>query len=817
MYGAALGLRVHAVSSKLKSRRTYALAAWALAFCLAILLVMGAFASWAAHARGLAVLSLVPAAGLLIMLPWVLGLWRRLKFDSEVQRIMLATGPGACRFVDFRDDNEQLSPDFSAAFGLPDGEGFEAFLAALDGDHEARLSAGLDRLRAGGEDLVMTVADRDGLRHFEVTARAVPDQLAPFGMVVWLRDVSDAVAARAARQDAQDRLNDTLDAIPLPIWRRDADDALIYCNKTYAEIVETDAATATAGRGIELVAEADHKLIHDLTERARKTGKTRGAAHHVIVDGARRLLHIAEAPLGDGGTVGAAWDVTEMEEMRRQLGQHIAAHAEVIGSLSTAIAIFGPDKQLEFANDAYTKLFGFDPDWLRGKPLYREMIEFLRASRRLPEVPDFAVYRAKREAMFTELIEPFEEVQFLPSGISLHLKVLPHPFGGLMFAFEDVTDTLALESSLNTLLAVQSATLDNLYEGVAVFGSDGRLKLRNPGYARIWKLNTDQLDGEPHLSDVLDLTRDLYDFGDDWDAYKARIIAHTTERSPSFNRLDRTDDTVLEWASVPLPDGATLMTYLDVTDSNNVELALRERNEALQQADRLKSEFISNVSYELRTPLNTIIGFSELLSTGFFGSLETRQAEYVQGIFDSSQHLLQLINDILDLATIEAGHVQLDVGAFNIDDMLAGVLTLTQQRLRTENVTLDFVCPASLGDMVGDERRIKQVVFHLLSNAIKFSPNGGTVTFNATEGDGILVIAVTDTGGGIPDEDLARVFEKFWRRGNIPLHGTGTGLGLPLVKSFVELHGGHIDVGSDDAGTQITCYLPMDVTSPPTP
>ena len=225
-----------------------------------------------------------------------------------------------------------------------------------------------------------------------------------------------------------------------------------------------------------------------------------------------------------------------------------------------------------------------------------------------------------------------------------------------------------------------------------MFGSDGRLKLRNPGYARIWKLNTDQLDGESHISDVLDLTRDLYDYGDDWDAYKARIIALTTERSPSFNRLDRTDDTVLEWASVPLPDGATLMTYLDVTDSNNVELALRERNEALQEADRLKSEFISNVSYELRTPLNTIIGFSELLSAGFLGSLETRQAEYVQGIFDSSQHLLQLINDILDLATIEAGHMQLDVGAFNIDDMLAGILTLTQQRLRTENVTLDFIC-----------------------------------------------------------------------------------------------------------------------------
>ena len=819
------------MSSKLKSSRTNALGAWALAFGLAILLVVGAFISWTAHARGLALVSLLPAAGLLVLLPWGFRSWRRLKFDSDVQQAMLAASPGGFRFVDFRDGGERLSPGFCPAFGLKDGDGadgakgFESFMAALDRDHETHLSAALDSLRAGGEDFVMTVAALNGGRHFEVDARAVPDRDAAIGMNLWIRDVSDRVAASAAERDARDRLVETLDAVPLPIWRRDADHALTYCNRAYAEIVETDAATATAGRGIELVAETDHKLAYDLADRARQTGDVQHADHHVVVAGARRLLHIAEVPLGDGagdsqgesrgnsrvGTIGTAWDVTAMEDARRDLNEHIAAHAEVIGSLSIAIVIFGPDKQLEFANEAYAKLFDLDPEWLRGKPLYWEVLEYLRTKRRLPEVPDFAVFRAKREAMFTDLIEPYEEVMFLPSGITVHLKIIQHPFGGLMFAFEDVTDTLALESTLNTLIAVQRATLDNLYEGVAVFGSDGRLKLHNPGFARIWKLNAEQLDGEPHISDVLDMTRDLYDYGDDWAIHKARIIAHTTERSPSFNRLDRTDDTVLEWASFPLPDGATLMTYLDVTDSNDVELALRQRNEALREADRLKSEFISNVSYELRTPLNTIIGFSELLSAGFFGSLETRQAEYVQGIFDSSQHLLQLINDILDLATIEAGYMQLDVGAFNIDDMLASILTLTNERMRTENVTLDFDCPATLGEMVGDERRIKQLVFHLLSNAIKFSPDGGTVILNVTHDTSILAISVSDMGSGIADEDLARLFEKFWRRDNIPLHATGSGLGLPLVKSFVELHGGHIDVESGDAGTKITCYLPMDV------
>jgi len=220
--------------------------------------------------------------------------------------------------------------------------------------------------------------------------------------------------------------------------------------------------------------------------------------------------------------------------------------------------------------------------------------------------------------------------------------------------------------------------------------------------------------------------------------FKGRIIAHTTERTPTFNRLERSDGSVLEWASVPLPDGATLMTYLDVTDSNNIERALRERGDALEEADRLKSEFIANVSYELRTPLNTIIGFSELLSTGFFGELEPRQAEYVRGIFDSSQHLLQLVNDILDLAT------------------------------------------------------------------------GGTVTLGATRDADSVSITVIDTGIGITIEDQSHIFDKFWRRDSAPLQQTGTGLGLPLVKSFVDLHGGRLDVESNpETGTRITCVLPV--------
>ena len=791
---------------------------WAIALAATVVLVAGAFAARATPGWGYSALTAAAAVCLLVALAWQFVAWRRATAEAAEREsrfaglaALLDAAPDAHWAWDFRDGRERSSTAATRLGLEAAGGGFESFVRGLADDDRMRLEVSLAALRAGGEAFTMTIADRGGGRVFEANARPFGNGGAPAGTVVWLRDVSAATATLAAVRAARQHLDEVLDAVPLPVWRRDENLSLAYCNRTYAEIVESDVAIAVAGSGIELVADADRKLARALADQARQAGAARAAAHHVVVDGARRLLNITEVPLGVGeGTVGIAWDVTDIEDSRRDLDHHIAAHAAVIEKLSTAIVIIGPDKQLEFFNSAYAKLFDLDSDWLLTKPLLGEMLELLRTKRQLPEVPDFPEFKRRWDAMITDLIEPHEEIQFRPDGTSVRMVVTPHPFGGLLFTFEDVTDRLALESSLNTLIAVQRATLDNLYEGVAVFGSDGRLKLHNPGFARIWRLSPEQLGGEPHIAEIVERSKTLYNYGEDWPAYKKRVIAHTTERAPVFNRFERSDGSVLEWASVPLPDGATLMTYLDVTDSNNVERALRERNEALEGADRLKSEFIANVSYELRTPLNTIIGFSELLSTGFLGELDTRHAEYVQGIFESSQNLLQLVNDILDLATIEAGRMLLEIGTFDLDGMLASMLTLTHQRLRTENVTLDFVCPADLGTIVGDERRIKQVVFHLLSNAIKFTPTGGKVTLEAKRSGDAVAISVIDTGVGIAAEDQSRIFDKFWRRNNAPLHHSGTGLGLPLVKSFVELHGGRVDVESvANSGTRITCHLPV--------
>jgi signal transduction histidine kinase len=385
--------------------------------------------------------------------------------------------------------------------------------------------------------------------------------------------------------------------------------------------------------------------------------------------------------------------------------------------------------------------------------------------------------------------------------------VTPHPFGGLIFAYEDVTDRLALEADFKTALEVQRETLDNLYEAIVVFGSDGRLKLWNPAYAQVWQLAPEALAGEPHVADIIEQTRSFYDAGGDWADLKRRIIARLTAHGAATTRLERQDGSVLQAVTVPLPDGNILLSYLDVTDSSRVEEALRERNEALETAARLKSEFIANVSYELRTPLNAIIGFAEILTNQYFGELNPRQLDYSRGVLDSSNRLLSLINDILDLATIEAGYMQLETHEVDIHALMSSVLTFTRERARNQGLRLQFDCPTTIGAIHADERRLKQALFNLVSNALKFTPSGGTVTLAAyREGDRVALV-VADTGVGVPREDQARIFEKF-ERGNPQARQSGPGLGLSLVKSFIELHGGTVDLESHPgSGTTITCWL----------
>lgn len=699
------------------------------------------------------------------------------------------------------------------------------------------LETAVGELHGQGRGFELELPLREGMRRLLVVGgRAADMKGSPLADVLWMRDVTEGAAAvenlSHERRDLgaeRDRLRAVLDALPMPVWMRDGDLALVYSNQAYAHAVDAETPEAVAEAGTELVPGAAVREARALAARARASGLLRSESFHLVMEGARRLVELIEVPFpaeGEEGlmTVGIAIDRTRQEELQIQVERHVAAHAEVLENLGSAIAIFSADTRLSFFNTAFSVLWQLDADWLGTEPTYANLLDILRENRRLPEVADYRAYKDEELRRFTSLLDAQEDLLHLPDERTLRRLVSAHPFGGLLFTYEDVTDALALERSHKTSLAVHRETLDNLHEGVAVFSSDGRLRLSNPAYGRIWNLSPEDLNTDPHISELVERHHDYFVSAPDWPAVRDWMLALSSEREARHGRIERSDGAILDYASVPLPDGAVLTTWLDVSDSAQVERALRERNEALAAADRLKSEFIANVSAEVRTPLTTILGFSEILSLGYFGPLNPRQIEYAKGITEAGNYLLQVLSDILDLATIEAGQMTLSLNAVDVHAMLTAVLQLTRERLREKQLVLNFDCPLDIGWMVADERRIRQVLFSLLSNAVKFTPPHGQITLAAMRARGEvgeeILFTVADTGRGIAPDEQQFIFGSFVR--GAPGQGApkgitpaGAGLGLSLVKNFVELHGGRIELASVPMeGTTFIIHLPAGHADP---
>lgn len=657
-------------------------------------------------------------------------------------------------------------------------------------------------------------------RHFRVTASRAGDLA-----LLWFTDISGERQQAANLEHELQRLagenhefRQIVEALPFPLWRRDADLALRWVNGAYVQAVEGQSAGEVLDQGTELVGNLVQGGARQDAARALAAGAPTQSKHYVVINGQRRAVTVVQVPQPapdggesgpDAGVVGFAYDSTELDDLRSEIARYAESHAETLNKLSTAVAIFGADKSLEFYNSAFVRLWQLPEEFLSTHPHHGELLEAMRERRRLPEQADFPAWKKAHLAYYTELLEPIEEMWHLPDEATLRVVTQPHPLGGLLILYEDVTDRLALERSYNTLIAVQRATLNNLHEGVAVFGGDGRLRLYNPAFSEIWRLDDQVLADSPHLSRIVDACAPLFAPSDEYELFNEALSHDDGERVARRGQLRRTDGCELIYNAVPLPDGATLFTFLDVTDSVRIERALRERNEALEAADRLKTEFVAHISYELRTPLNSVIGFAELLDKEYYGPLNGQQHDYVANILESSALLLVLINDILDLAVVEAGGMKLEISAFDIGRMLANVATMAREDLRKRQHDLRLEVPEDAGQMLGDERRIRQVMYNLLSNAMKFTPARGQIVMGVEpEGEEQVRLFVRDNGMGIPPDEQPHAFDRF-HTGRDVARGQGAGLGLSLVKSFVELHGGHVTLASTpDKGTLVTCILP---------
>ncbi len=721
---------------------------------------------------------------------------------------------------------QAISAGFCSLVGVDSIDTLPDLQAGLSPGDAAALEGLYDRLQQYGEHFEIGVHTASGKRALKVFGkRGIIQGSGQLFSVIWAMDITDfaqaavrGVEAIAAVERRENELRTNANALPFPIWVRNHRLDITWCNKAYAKICDDTGATVVAEqKELPLTGAAKTDLTQRiLAQRAMAKLAPQSMRGHMIVEGQRKLIEITEIPLPqEKRVVGVALDVTKEEEWEASYERLVASQREALEQLRTAIAMFDVDTRLEFYNSSYEQLTGMSGTWLDSKPKMIEIIEKMRELRKLPEQADYKQFKQAWVNKFTSLLEPYEEMQYLPDGSVVRMIVVPRPMGGLLLTLEDVTSRLQLETSYNTLIAVQEETMNNLSEGIAVFGEDGRVRLSNQAFARMWNIPSSDMQGSPHIMHLIERTRAYFD-PPQWPAMKQVIMANALEREPRRGRIQRNNGTVLEYSIVPLPDGNILNAYFDITDTVKVEQALMEKNAALEEAERLKTDFLANVSYQLRTPLNAIMGFAEMLNQQYFGKLNDRQLEYTSSMIEAGQRLVSLVNDILDLSTIEAGYLKLYPAEVRVRSLIEQVVQLTEEWARKQKLDLIIQCPDDRLTVTADERRMKQVLLNLISNAINYSPNGGRVTISAQRAGDFVLIGVRDTGTGIPAADLERVFTPFEKIHSKKIHRrSGAGLGLALVKSIVQLHGGDVTIESKEgAGTHVICKLPLHQAQP---
>lgn len=610
--------------------------------------------------------------------------------------------------------------------------------------------------------------------------------------------ISKAQDTQANHQTFSPRaLYEFLDTLPMPIWFRNKKDVIIYCNKTYADMLETTPENVLR----------DGQMIWSgkLLPAKNSNGEEKTLKQHVIISGSRKLFKFHEL----NNTIGYGIDCSHEEMLEKQITVQHNSFRDVLEQLSAGVIMYGADKRLQFFNHAYKRMFNMDESWLESHPTLGDVLEDLHHRRLLTEHPDFPAYKRTQLQLFNQLLNPIQELMHLPDERTIRMVTSPSPLGGLFFIFEDVTYSLVLERQAKTQMAVQKETLDHLYEAVAVFSSDNTLKLSNPAFAKIWKLTEKETNPGTHISDIFDSIKSYFNFGEDWEGYKQKMLENSTDRISKTGRINRTDETVLEFVYVPLPDGAHLHSYSDITDKHRIERALRERNNALEEADKLKSDFLSNVSFELKAPLNTIIGFTEILANNYNGPLNDSQKRCCRDILDTSNQLLNLVTDIIDLSSIEAGKMALNLQPMAVQSLLSSVVEMVKMRSKTRQIKLMTNIGPGIDMFVADERRLKQALFNLMDNAIAATPPGGKVSISAQKQSNFINLTIADTGPGISQNDQVRIFKKFERTEAAVEKYPGIGLGLSLVKNLVELHGGNVSIISKPGeGTKISCRIP---------
>jgi signal transduction histidine kinase len=723
--------------------------------------------------------------------------------DTSGDGLMLLTGSGEPTVL-YCPADQAAMPD--------DPQDLPHFARWIEADDVAELNHAIEQLRQTGKRIDLDVRTKGGTL-INVHGRPIGAKL-----VIRLRDLSrlqrdfaDALHLCANLEAESDHLKQLLNAVDFPVWTADTAGLVSWSNDAFKQRGMKSAADGIVSARSVVGNKAQWGEIDAIHADGGRIANSQPTDAGQSGDG-DRLVHLrSTTKAGTVVTAGYAVPVSDQTRFEQVLQDVHAIQGRMLNALNTAVCVFNAERHVTFYNAAFAELFGFQRRVLDEHPHESTVLTYIKSTRQMPESGNHRGWREKFTSAYTAS-EPITDDWELHDGRFLRVITAPNADGGAIWLFENETEKVELKSRFTALTQVRAATLDALREGVAVFGSNGRLQLVNPAFGQLWQLSPDEVKIGAHVKDITAPIRDLARDRRVIDQLVGLVGSLGQRREGIISRMSLTDERVIDLVATPLPGGATMLTANDVTASVAIEDTLRESNAALEEAARIKTTFIKHVSYELRSPLTSIIGFAQLLDDEETGPLNERQRDYLNFVLSSTQSLVALVDSILDLATVDAGILTLSLDTIAPLKLVEDAELGLKDRLLDADITIDHVLDPAVPELVVDETRMRQVLYNLLSNAVASSRPGSKVRVKTRREEGAnggrVVVSVIDQGRGMSTAQAKAAFEPFETGQNTV--GNGAGLGLTLSRALVELHGGTMQLWSREGlGTVVRCVLPL--------
>jgi signal transduction histidine kinase len=750
---------------------------------------------------------------------------KALKLSLKRMQHLLDVGPAVPLLV--RADGRIEAPEkLARMLGLAKMPRYLSELAVTQGAEGGGLSAGQlaelsDKVQATQKTAApfhLALTPPGSKRSLALHGTLADPKVSPGGAaLVWVFDFTESNAELVRLRSAAARaegdfasLVGLIEAAPVPMWFRGPDMRLQLVNQAYVDAVGAESASEVVGSQIELLEPEDGRAPAAIAQAAlEKQNKSERIVAATIL-GERRTLRVSDLPLGQDGVAGYAIDIEEQQQVARDFRAFRDAQRAMLDELSVGVVQFDASERLTFANRPFRRLFALTNDAVEARTSFERFLADARERGRTPEVRDFPEWRRERLQWFA-LGAMIEENWPLPGGTHLRVVVQPLPDGGLVIIAEDRTEQLALSAVRDTLLRTRTATLDSLFEALAIFAPDGSVQLWNRSFAGTWGLSSELLDTHPSADALLNAIAQNLARPKEAAQIGAVVRAATLDRREKGGQVELSDGRTLRFAGVPLPDGNGLLTVLDITDSQKAEKALRERAVALEEADAVKARFLANMSYEFRTPLTTIGGFAELLKSGVADGDSQKAGEYVDAILAAVERLTEQVENVLDLSQSEAGLLPIRKEPLDLLEFLTRLVREREQAIIGAGLGLDL--KGRRGRIIeADPRQLGRAIGNLLDNAIAGTPEDGKILIElrkpSADDRWKAEITIADNGRGMSEADLTRA------QGTAPLAGNGapqrrTGLGIPLARQLIENHEGELDIASrEGAGTTAIIRLP---------